>query len=413
MGENMDEELQVVFDLGHTISFLVDGGWPSPSDQKDRDYYKEEYLVFQILASKLGIDLPDQLPKETTVEELIQFYCNQGTYVNNYLMRHKTIYVQKIFFIGRDVRELVICLSGNWEDPVQVNQTKKELPKLVEKVKTRAESLGIDISEELSEVNDYEKLDEDDINLLELKLKTKLCKRANEPTQMVRSEVDATRIITDDYWAISLVRLPDRSDSEHAFLVLEGMKGNTSKIWFADFVRNDISDLALSGIRNGKVRMEKHRGSNAVVGTSSKLLFQCQRRMMDIRHGDQLLYSTWLISKYTAKNLIQNIKTQQNNPPKYNVLGDTALARSKAAVKGKDTGHNCFTFARKMLRDLNDEYMKLPKDSLGDWICAASSRYIVDKQVNNQRGETLRFGVFIFLAGAVTAFVLKVLIFGV
>jgi hypothetical protein len=165
-----------------------------------------------------------------------------------------------------------------------------------------------------------------------------------------------------------------------------------------------MSDLALSGISNGKVRMEEHHGSDAVVGTSSKLLFQCQRPMMDIRHGDRLLHSTWPISKSTAKNLIQNIKTQQNNPPKYNVLGDTALARSKAAAKGKDTGHNCFTFARKMLRDLNDEYIELPEDSLGDWICSVSSRYLVDKQVNNQRWDTLWFGVFIFLVSAVTAF---------
>ena len=407
----MDEELQVVYELGRKGSIL---DRLSPATHQSREHFAQYYFEFKTLASKLGANLPDQSPEEkTTEDEIFRFNTNQVSRVENYLHQHKTSYIQEIFFIANRVEELSEVL---WESIGKNkrfwNKKMKQLSVLVEELQIRAKSLGIDISEELSKVNVHEKFNNDDLNLLELKLKAKLCKRANEPTQMVRSEVDATRIITDDYWAISLVRLPDRSDSEHAFLVLEGMEGNTSKIWFADFVRNDTSDLALSGIRNGKVRMEEH-GSDAVVGTSSKLLFQCQRRMMDIRHGDQLLYSTWLISKYTAKNLIQNIKTQQNNPPKYNVLGDTALARSKAAVKGKDTGHNCFTFARKMLRDLNDEYMKLPKDSLGDWICAASSRYIVDKQVNNQRWETLRFEVFIFLAGAVTAFVLKVLIFGV
>ena len=404
----MDEELQVVYELGRKGSHLDRWGPASHQFHKDLAQY---YFEFKTLASKLGANLPDQLPEEkTTGDEIVRFNRNQVYRVENYLHQHKTSYIQEIFFIANRVEELSDVLSGCigkktvfWKNPSV----------FVEELQIRAKSLGIDISEELSKVNVHEKFNDDDLNLLELKLKAKLCKRANEPTQMVRSEVDPTRIITDDYWAISLVRLPDRSNSEHAFLVLEGMEGNTSKIWFADFVTNDISDLALSGMRNGKVRKEEYHGSDAVVGTSSKLLFRCPRRMMDIRHGDRFLHSTWQISKSTAKNLIQNIETQQKTPPKYNVLGDTALARSKAAAKGKDTVHNCFTFARKMLRDLNDEYIKLPEDNLGDWICSAPSRYLPDKQVNNQRWETLRFGVFIFLAGAVTAFVLKVLIFGV
>jgi hypothetical protein len=44
-----------------------------------------------------------------------------------------------------------------------------------------------------------------------------------------RNEMNPTRIITDEHWAISLVRLPDKSNDngEHAFLDLEGITGKS------------------------------------------------------------------------------------------------------------------------------------------------------------------------------------------
>jgi hypothetical protein len=217
-----------------------------------------------------------------------------------------------------------------------------------------------------------------------------------------RSEIDPTRFITKDYWTISLVRLPDASTDEHAFLVLEGIEGDTSMIWFADFVANDTFDLVLPGIRDGKVRT--YYGES--VGSCSKLLFTCPRQMMQIRTGDCLLYSTWPIFKPTARMLIKNIEKQKEKPPKYNVLGNSALAASSAASSRNRTGHNCFTFAREMLCDLNDEYINLPEDTLGTWIYSATSRFLVDKQFNNRWWKASRFFLmFTFLAGVASAYV--------
>ena len=101
-----------------------------------------------------------------------------------------------------------------------------------------------------------------------------------------RSEIDPTRIITDEYWVVSLVRIPDSSHSERAFLVVEGKSGNKSMIWFADFVANGASDLLLQGMRDGKVRVDYHE-SNEGPDSSSQLLFQGRRTLIVccIQHG--------------------------------------------------------------------------------------------------------------------------------
>jgi hypothetical protein len=140
-----------------------------------------------------------------------------------------------------------------------------------------------------------------------------------------RSDVDPTRIITDDYWAVSLVRLPDSSNNEHAFLVLEGIERDTSMIWFADFVQNKKFDEVRFQLARGNVRLD-YPEQKGVRGSFVKLLFRCHKRLMRIRRGDRLLHSTWLIPKATAQILIENIKTQQKNPPNYIILGDSAMA---------------------------------------------------------------------------------------
>ena len=209
-----------------------------------------------------------------------------------------------------------------------------------------------------------------------------------------RSEIDPTRIITKKHWAISLVRLPD---SNHAFLVLEGISRNKSKIWFIDFVANDEYDLVLPGMRDGKVRVDYH-DSKEMSGLSSKLLFQGRKKMMEIHSSDRLLYSTWAIPKSTAKKrMLNTVEALKTNPPKYNILGNSALAACSASSSSNTTGHNCFTFARKILHSLNDDNIRVPEDTLDRWICSVPSRYLDDQQSNN---ELLRYiGIAGFLVG--------------
>ena len=250
-------------------------------------------------------------------------------------------------------REVVIRNLKNCERNLQLIANKKR----------------VDISEELSKGQaslELGKLENDEeLKQIRLQLRRKLGKR--KQLEKKRSEIDPSRFITNDHWTISLVRLPDTSNNEHAFLVLEGQSGNTSRIWFADFVANDALDLLGSGTKDGKVRIDYHE-SNEQPSSSEKLLFRCSKKLMTIRKGDRLLHSTWQIPKPTGEVLVRNLKTLQDNPPKYNILGNTMLAVSSATSSSNPTGHNCFTFSRMVLHDLHDDYIKITGNTLDTWI---------------------------------------------
>ena len=363
---------------------------------------KSTYFVLQGLASRLSIELARQIPEETKTEhEKRKFFQNQIDCVEADIMR-QSCYIRDMFSDGkvaqryfcymRHAKDLKTKLAKEVEEDTDL---RKQLRECIAKVQLRANKKGIDINEELnkgktwleSEPRNFEEFEQ-----LKLQLKRKLCK--GKQVEEKRSEIDPSRFITNDHWVISLVRLPD-SSKEHAFLVLEGRSDNTWIIWFADFVANDASDLLCSGVRDGKVRVI---GYHEEPGSSEKLLFRCSLTLMKIREGDHLLHSTWQIRKSTGEVLVRNLKTRQDNPPKYNILGNTMLAGSSATSSSNPTGHNCFTFAKKVLHDLRDDYIEIPEKTLDKWMYSATSRYLVDKQPNNQRSDMLGFrGIFVAL----------------
>lgn len=216
-----------------------------------------------------------------------------------------------------------------------------------------------------------------------------------------RSEVDLTRFITNDYWVVSLVRLPDKSkvNDEHAFLVLEGKTDDKYMIWFIDFVSDGVLDLLLPGIRNGKVRMDHYESNDQ----SKKLLFQGRRTMMDIKKGDRLLYKSWPIPEATAEELKKNIEKEIKEPPKFNIMGNSSSI--------KPIGHNCFTFARTMLHDLNDKYIKVTEDSVTKWKYSATSRVLVDVDFVYQRKDVCVIVCIAFLAGVAAVFIYAYFVF--
>ena len=176
-------------------------------------------------------------------------------------------------------------------------------------------------------------------------------------------------------------------------------------IWFADFVTENEKreDLLNNKVKNGKVRLEYHDSTEPANGSSSKLLFRCKRRMMDIREVDRLLSLTWKVHKSTAKKLIDSITKKRSTPPKFNHLGN------KSSVK--PNGHNCFTFAKDLLRDLNDENIKLQADSVGDFIYSATSRLLVDNQLVYERREIYKIGFGAFATGIILASVVLYLLY--
>ena len=86
-------------------------------------------------------------------------------------------------------------------------------------------------------------------------------------------------------------------------------------------------------------------------------------------------------------------------------MGKSKLAIATAISKKTRPGHNCFTFARMVLHDLDDDYIEIPEGTLEKWAFCAASRFLVDKKGSDMLG----FGhILFFLAGVVTcAFLFK------
>lgn len=280
----------------------------------------------------------------------------------------------------------------------------KSLEAIFELAKPLDVGIGDQLKEELTAIRDNyldSQFDQGSIDGLRLKLKRKLCGLINQtPSVDKRSEVDPSRVITDDSWAVSLVRLPDRDRSQHVFIVLEGKQGRKSKIWFADFIAGKGKfDVVKPGTKEGKVRIDYHESEDP----TSRLLFKCEKEMMNVRANDRWLYTTTNIPKATAKILLENLEKSKKKPPKFHVAGNkSVVAIGSAASSSNTTGHNCFTFAKKMLDDLNDVNIKLPAEGYETWIYSASSNYLVD-----QRFRSSKFGLLPwFAAGAAVSFLL-------
>ena len=124
---------------------------------------------------------------------------------------------------------------------------------------------------------------------------------------------------------------------------------------------------------------------------------------MAVSSDDRLLYSSWSISATTAKKLVENLEEYKKNPPKYNILGNASvLAWSSATSSSDQPGHNCYTFGRTVLNDLEDNRIQLPKQRLQDWVFTAASRYLPDHQKKTSIEFTssliVAFGVVAVLA---------------
>ncbi len=358
----MEEELEDVYDLGrirNDLQAMIDDDGITCFRHDENG--TRAYMEYKRLASKLCI-YPDAPPQETIGSERKKKFLYQQIRMVEDRLTKKPRNIGHLYRAGKDVEYFrTILLRSN------DNADFLELPNLVYKVKQVAENLEIDINEELKQLEYYYNFDKGCLD----KIKKKLCKDKRNYADPERSEIDPTRIITNDCWAISLVRLPDKSYNKYAFLVLEGKIGTKSIIWFAVFVAEDTrhaSDLLQPGLRIGKMRLYDY---DAVAGSSSKLLFRCETPLMKIENTDRLINSTWSIPEPTAQSLLRNIKRYQQHPPDYNISGNTGLW---------SRGYNTFTFAKKILRDLNDECIDIKEGTLEEWTSSKTNQSLVDNQ---------------------------------
>ena len=135
-----------------------------------------------------------------------------------------------------------------------MNNQEPDSRKIKKRSKTLRYGRGWDKKVSKAEEPEYSKSKRvsETISLLMKKLFESKEVESNRPV-IKRSEIDSTLIITNEFWAISLVRIPDSSNIQHAFPVLEGKADNKSMLWFGDFVANNWRDSLSPGLRESKV----------------------------------------------------------------------------------------------------------------------------------------------------------------
>lgn len=205
-----------------------------------------------------------------------------------------------------------------------------------------------------------------------------------EGNKMRYSELKKELPITDETWVVSLARLPKTKNHQHAFIVLEGKENGIYKIWFIDLVR-DIKGENLYGLKGlGKIRQLFHTCDSNNKG----LLFSCNLKMMSIRKGDQIFYSSWSLGKNQADMLLDSVKIdfEKNDLPKEQRIKFHMFGKGNITTWSSSSadGHNCFTWAREKLRELEHKEINasLQSDLFDVWIAAATNRCLKDPADN-------------------------------
>lgn len=165
--------------------------------------------------------------------------------------------------------------------------------------------------------------------------------------------------VTQSTWIVSLLRKPEGKNPEHAFIVVEGSRepGRVLLRRYDLFVGDNIGEY--------KVCMNE---LDVAENLARKTL------MNDILKNEDVCGKHWQLSCEKADELHQLVEASRAEPQRvYNILGDVATAPQTAPNSKEENldrissnpvsavmvhgiftapGHNCFTWARAMLRAL-------------------------------------------------------------
>lgn len=181
------------------------------------------------------------------------------------------------------------------------------------------------------------------------------------------SDINTTLLITEENWVISFMRL---TNSQHVFLVLEGIEEEKSSIYFFDLVATGTNNL-FTGI--GKVRMHKYSGN-----INEKLLNKSQVPLMRIYEGDKIISQSWVIQQKQVEKLLIEIEKDQKRTIDYHIFGKNNIT----TWGGFKDGHNCLSWTKEKLNAINDDHITIESDILR-WIKSNGSSFLKDPSISD------------------------------
>ncbi len=168
-------------------------------------------------------------------------------------------------------------------------------------------------------------------------------------------------------WMISLLRKPSGKVPEHVFLLIEGLdqfgKGilgkielvnNKEKDGYALIVEKCLHDVSPNDLKNVYLK--------------------------DIVEHYEVYSKSWSLPRSKVQLLLEDIEKDKQKVFKYAYLGNRSVFTKSSSVQG----HNCFTWAREKLFNLNEEKIKrdLP-EKLIDWFAANPNYYLLPEEKHN------------------------------
>lgn len=176
------------------------------------------------------------------------------------------------------------------------------------------------------------------------------------------SAIDQTIMVSQDIWAVSLIRRQKAKNPEHAYLLIEGLDSHNQ----GTIARYD---LVISKNNNGQSEIIMHEFSDIPLEEVNPFVLEDLIKMAG--ETDKLYYLTWNITQDEANRLKQDVEQDKANPPQYNQSGDKSLFSQSLG----GSGHSCFTWARAKLLKLNNPDIDVKADWT-DYVIAVPSHYL-------------------------------------
>jgi len=175
--------------------------------------------------------------------------------------------------------------------------------------------------------------------------------------------------VDQDNFAVAIMRKPEGTNPEHAFLMVEGRDKQG-----IGFLRR--YDLLLDSESNE---------NKALIYIKPEKKFHPQEAQ-HVFHNDFLkneeVYSiAWSITCEQAFELNEDILIDMKSPPNYQVSGDQSIIAKSFSKEG----HSCFSWAREKLHNLNDERIRLP-GKYSDFIASKTSLHIKGGEQTKKNG---------------------------
>lgn len=227
-----------------------------------------------------------------------------------------------------------------------------------------------------------------------------------------RSEVDITRKVRENYWIVSLARKPDAKNALHAFIIIEGIQGGNAVLWFMDFISKS-GIYTQAGFHAGRIRIRpysKPMTEYLSAPYESRLIFSSTSEMLTLHPNEYLLATSWEVPSEHVIQLINSVKQKidAKDYPKFTIVGhDSVFGQSSAASQSEEeAGHNCFSWAKSILRELDEVKFsgKLNYSDIREWISEATSYLLKDTRplaVANQRYKIVTLLSILFAMGPI------------